>query len=244
MNRWDSTPRLAGQWANRGRAAARALVGAGKDAEPSLGVRLLTDLRTVFGDKTEMPTAAIIKALHGLEESPWADLKGKPLDDRGLAHQLRQYGIKSTRKWFGDKQARGYERAAFTDAWSRYLPRSGENSVTGVTAISACEKPAVFEQSNVTEARRRNVESGADVTDEKANLAASVTLVTVVTPPSERGRRVCAQCNSDSEPLHRRTDGTAIVYLHAECMRFWKADQKLERYGNATISAEDNGGCV
>jgi Protein of unknown function (DUF3631) len=72
---------IGGQWANRGRAAARALVGAGKDAEPSLGVRLLTDLRTVFGDKTEMPTAAIIKALHGLEESPWADLKGKPLDD-------------------------------------------------------------------------------------------------------------------------------------------------------------------
>src|SRR5262249_24668816 len=61
----------------------------------SLGVRLLADLRTVFGNKSSMSTVAILKALHALEESPWNDLKGKPLNDRGLARHLKQYGVRS-----------------------------------------------------------------------------------------------------------------------------------------------------
>jgi len=78
-----------GSWPARARSAALALVAERSDAEPSLGIRLLSDLRSVFGDQDELTSKAILAALHALPESPWADIKGKPLDERGLAHRLR-----------------------------------------------------------------------------------------------------------------------------------------------------------
>jgi hypothetical protein len=69
-----------GDWPERARKAAKALVGEAKDREPSLGIRLLADLKTVFGDVEQMTTEAILRALHGMAEAPWNDLKGKPLN--------------------------------------------------------------------------------------------------------------------------------------------------------------------
>jgi Protein of unknown function (DUF3631) len=42
-------------------------------------------MRSVLGDDQQLPTTAILKKLRALDESPWADIKGKPLNDRGLA---------------------------------------------------------------------------------------------------------------------------------------------------------------
>jgi hypothetical protein len=47
-----------------------------------------------MGDSDSMFTAAILGELIKIEESPWGDIKGKPLTDRGLADRLRPYGIK------------------------------------------------------------------------------------------------------------------------------------------------------
>jgi hypothetical protein len=71
---------VGGEWPARARRAAVALVAASKDAEPSLGVRLLSDLRMVFGTADEMSSKAILRALIDIDESPWGDLRGKPLD--------------------------------------------------------------------------------------------------------------------------------------------------------------------
>lgn len=87
---------VGGSWPERARAAAVALVTAFKEAEPSLGIRLLSDLRTIFKDAAEMPTESILRELHALKEAPWNDLKGKPLNDRGLAQRLRQYEVRPT----------------------------------------------------------------------------------------------------------------------------------------------------
>jgi hypothetical protein len=92
---------VGGTWPEKARLAAKALVTADRDAEPSLGMRLLADLRTVFGGAKDMTTKAILIALIGLEESPWGDIRGKPLDERGLAKRLRAYGIRS--KGVGDE---------------------------------------------------------------------------------------------------------------------------------------------
>jgi hypothetical protein len=48
-----------------------------------------------MGDSDAMFTSAILDALAKIEESPWGDIKGKPLSDRGLAERLRPYSIKS-----------------------------------------------------------------------------------------------------------------------------------------------------
>ena len=52
-----------GIWPDRASRAALALIKEARDREPSLGIRLLADLKTVFGDAQEMTTVAILAAL-------------------------------------------------------------------------------------------------------------------------------------------------------------------------------------
>lgn len=110
-----------GNWPERARVAAVALVADSKAASPSLGIRLLADLREVFGDAEAMSSEAILERLRNLEEAPWSDLRGKPLNARGLASRLRQYGIRSINVRIGDSVPKGYRREDLHDPWSRYL---------------------------------------------------------------------------------------------------------------------------
>jgi hypothetical protein len=87
----------------------------------SLGVRLLADLRVVFGDREAVFTEEILRALTSMEEAPWGDLHGSPLKARGLAGRLRKYQIESKQVRIGEKSAKGYARSDLNDAWSRYL---------------------------------------------------------------------------------------------------------------------------
>jgi hypothetical protein len=114
------------------------LVAASKDTEPSLGIRLLADIKQVF-DADTLPSKVLLQKLRDLEESPWHDLKGKPLDERGLAHRLRQYDIKSKNHRSGGTVTKGYARADFHDIWARYLPPDtpSEKSATGVTSVTS-----------------------------------------------------------------------------------------------------------
>ena len=114
-----------GDWPARARVAAVALVAANQEGQrESLGVRLLADLRTVFGDADRLPTGVILDRLHDLDEAPWGDLRGKPLDSRGLARRLARYEIAPKQVRVGDRNVRGYQRSDCLDAFGRYLTRS------------------------------------------------------------------------------------------------------------------------
>ena len=113
---------VGGDWPVRARAAAVAMVAASKTSTPSLGIRLLADLKTVFGDAEVMTTETIITALTKLEESPWGDLHGTPLNARGLAQRLHRYEVSSTTVRIGELVAKGYKREDLHNAWIRYLP--------------------------------------------------------------------------------------------------------------------------
>jgi hypothetical protein len=128
-----------GHWSARARVAAVSLVTLSKESTPSLGVRLLHDIRAAFDEKDRLTTKELLDRLHRMDEAPWGDLKGKPLDDRGLASRLRQYEVKPTtiRDFAGTKK--GYLRSDFADAWSRYLPQT--LGYVGASA-SSCETPA------------------------------------------------------------------------------------------------------
>lgn len=125
-----------GEWPGRARVAAVALVALSRGSTPSLGVRLLTDLRTVFGDRDLMSTEDILNALNHLEESPWAELHGKPINARGLGQRLGQYDVKSKNVRLGDRVTKGYARADLWDAWSRYLSLSPMETATSATAAT------------------------------------------------------------------------------------------------------------
>lgn len=115
-----------GAWPHRARAACTAMADAAQSREASLGVRLLGDIRAVFGDADKVTTADLLAGLHGIEEAPWADLRGRPLDARGLAWRLGHYEVSSTKikvKVKGEeKSLQGYRSEHLWDAWARYCP--------------------------------------------------------------------------------------------------------------------------
>jgi hypothetical protein len=126
-----------GDWPKRAREAAVALVAESKESTPSLGVRLLTDLRTVFGERDAMTTDDILKALHELDEAPWAELvAGKPINARGLSVRLKPYGVKPKNLRNGGFVAKGYKREDLADAWLRYAPPSPDETATSATGAT------------------------------------------------------------------------------------------------------------
>jgi hypothetical protein len=108
-------------WIGRARAAAMKLVKDAKSSSPSLGVRLLADMRRVFGNHEALFTSEIIKTPCALPEAPWSDLRGKEITDRTLAHYLKDFGVTSKLIRIGADTARGYSRDDLHDPWGRYL---------------------------------------------------------------------------------------------------------------------------
>jgi Protein of unknown function (DUF3631) len=113
-----------GAWPSRGRCAAVTLVTANKEAPPSIGVRLLDDLHTVFtehGDPDCLFTDDIIRSLVAMDDAPWADIRGKALEARSLSRRLSKYEVKPRTVRIGDRTAKGYARADLVDPFSRYV---------------------------------------------------------------------------------------------------------------------------
>jgi hypothetical protein len=113
-----------GTWPGRARQAAVELSTGERIADDSIGVRLLADCRTAFGDNDRLPTIELIRSLAEDDEAPWANWYGRgQISARELANLLRRYGIASkTIRLDADRTAKGYERKQFEDAWARYLP--------------------------------------------------------------------------------------------------------------------------
>ncbi|ATD73032.1 MULTISPECIES: DUF3631 domain-containing protein [Gordonia] len=114
------------RWSEKARAACRWFVLETDADELSLGGRLLRDIRDVIGDREAIFSSQLINELIEPDDSEWADLWGKPLDQRRLARELKKYGIKSaTVRLDRDNRAKGYRVAGedgFAQAWERYLP--------------------------------------------------------------------------------------------------------------------------
>ncbi len=143
-----------GQWPEIARVAAVTLVTQSREGgEGSLGLRLLSDLRLVFGSAEARATEWLLAELHKLDEAPWGDLRGKPMDSRGLAWRLRKYDIKpKVIRVNPTTTARGYTREDLHDTWQRYLPPpSPPKCVTPVTTetggldVEAEERAAIRE---------------------------------------------------------------------------------------------------
>ncbi|MEV7968285.1 DUF3631 domain-containing protein [Sphaerisporangium sp. NPDC088356] len=113
-----------GHWPDRARAAVLALTAEADDnGQTSNRVRLLTDCRTAFGTDPALATVTLLDRLKADPEAPWADYGPNGLTAMRLGVLLREYEIRSANIRFTDgTQAKGYQRADFTDAWTRYCP--------------------------------------------------------------------------------------------------------------------------
>lgn len=127
-----------GNWPKMARDAAVNLIGSALKKTPSLGIRLLSDIRDVVGNQERITTESLLSGLLDLPESAWADLKGKPLDARKLASMLSKYDIgPKLVRVNGAVPARGYDRRDFMDMWQRHLPPpDNPDSVTTVTGVT------------------------------------------------------------------------------------------------------------
>src|SRR5829696_8187903 len=153
-----------GDWPRRGRDAAVTLVSAAQEQKTSLGVQLIADLRTVFGDHEVMATQTILGALHALEVSPWGDLRGKPLDARGLANRLKRYGVgPKTVRIDASTTAKGYRREDLADLWTRYLGVPRDSSVTRVTTAQGDEVTDVTQKSQEAHTGRPTLFGRSDI---------------------------------------------------------------------------------
>ncbi|MEV0443985.1 DUF3631 domain-containing protein [Streptomyces spectabilis] len=126
---------VGGHWPERARAACVTLVTASRaNDKGSIGVRLLTDLRDhVMTGIDRLPTVAILDRLNSMDDAPWADLGGKPLDNRRLSKMLAEYmtadnePIASRNIKTGASVLKGYYTADLHDAWQRYCPPPPES---------------------------------------------------------------------------------------------------------------------
>jgi hypothetical protein len=113
-----------GDWPDRARAAAVEMTREHNETgEISDRLRLLIDCRSAFGEELALPTAELLHRLRRMEESPWREYGPSGLTAMKLGSLLKEYGIRSaTIRFPGSGQAKGYQRADFTDAWARYAP--------------------------------------------------------------------------------------------------------------------------
>jgi hypothetical protein len=128
-----------GPWPARARAACTWLVADNADRGISLGIRLLADLRNLFGEAPAMAGADILTALNTLDAAPWADIRGvgMPLDARGLARLLAPYDVEVTKVKVGGRSLQGYRADHLADAWARYLPSADDPDGSGGSGTPA-----------------------------------------------------------------------------------------------------------
>jgi len=132
-----------GEWPLRARAAAVELVRGSKDSTPSLGVQLLADLARIFAEASmnQLSTQSVLDGLRALEESPWADLRGKALDARGLSRRLSSYGVKPVQIWLAGNNVRGYKAIDLLDPCRRYCTPDVAETLAGLAASRPVENP-------------------------------------------------------------------------------------------------------
>ena len=116
-----------GDWPERARRAALELC-AKSDDDGDLSIRLIADLKTIFAELPERdmwPSQAIVDALNGLDEAPWAEMNnGKGLTTNKLARMLQRFEIKTKTVRIGNRTPKGYTAASFADIFARYLPNN------------------------------------------------------------------------------------------------------------------------
>lgn len=96
-----------GEWPAKAWAAAIAL-SAQEELQVTTGMRLLADIREVFGDRDHLHTSDLLNALHDIEDAPWAEWFGRLLTATQLAKLLAPFRIRSARRRIDGTNLRGY----------------------------------------------------------------------------------------------------------------------------------------
>lgn len=193
-----------GAWPARARAAAKTITteAAAHDAEQSLNVKLLADVRGVFdgiGDPF-IASKDVCSALHQVEDSPWRDFD---LNPNKLGRRLAEYGIRTGRNTTG--KARGYRIEDFRDAWERYLPATkASEGVQGVKQGADQHKQSdtmkpfdTLDPSDAPKASDDNRRSESELTPLTGSDGIAATTCPIHHKPTWQG--ICGRCASEAK---------------------------------------------
>jgi hypothetical protein len=92
--------------------------------EASIGIELLRDIRTIFGERDRIRSAELANKLGEMDDRPWADMPytGKRITQAQIAKILKRYHVRPKQVRFDDIiTLKGYLRDWFETAW-RYIP--------------------------------------------------------------------------------------------------------------------------
>jgi hypothetical protein len=234
-------------------------------ADPSSGIQLLTAIRFIFDgmaegrlvlgqvDKDRLTTVHLVRELIDIPDSRWGTYgrNDKPITAAQVTRLLRPYGIRSGTVWIpkddNTTSCKGYLRAWFEDAFTRYLPPATETK----TASDFSEAPnppsepdrpdsslktkGFSAESNPTVDRSL---SGSKSSQPIENIGAVGSVgfeagfsggakkeqanFAADTPADIPTDRTCAQCRGEIDGTERlvAVSGRA-VWLHDVCERIW-----------------------
>jgi len=143
----------------------------------------------------------MLERLIALPESPWGDIKGKPLDDRRLATRLRPYSIKPKQLRVEATTPRGYCPSDFEQQWRSYLSPQSPESKTTKTSKTMPENVALDDASCF---------GVLDVLDLAGKGGDQV--------------RTCDHCHKPGD-LQQVYCGGEEAWLHRDCQKPWLAAQ-------------------
>jgi putative DNA primase/helicase len=150
------------------RAAAITLTG-GDASDESAGVMVLEYIHQLFaaGKGTDrIPSLEIVESLAGMETRPWPEWRaGKPITQRQLARLLEPFGVQPRTIRIGETTLKGYVRESFTDAFSRYLPKTALPSATPSQSLESSDLDADSSVTNATGVTDRSVTETPEVAD-------------------------------------------------------------------------------
>lgn len=111
----------------------------------SLGIRLLTDLHKLYTARNtdRLTTGQILEALNAMDDAPWGELSGKPLDNRRLSRMLARYGVESKNiRQPGGNVVKGYRlEDGLADAFRRYLPDAATSATSATSQVRPVAEP-------------------------------------------------------------------------------------------------------
>ena len=217
------------EWKRAAWQAAEAIEKIKATFEASIGVQLLSSIRTLFEANNVdcMTSQQMVAYLTADSEQPWAEYRhGRPLSQKQLANLLNGYGIYSeTVHPVGLPHAKGYRLDRFREAFGRYLAPPSEPSLEKPTSES-CNR--ANDCGTGASEENRTVQTHPAHGSEKANFSYShahlhgCTVQKAGNGGAAADVRRCAQCNGTPDGRERPYPrGDREVWLHPECEPFW-----------------------
>ena len=122
-----------GNWRSRARAAALALTVERTEADEASAFGCFPDCVWSLVPRTRCLQRTSWPPCIRFQKRPGQILRESRLDERGLAHRLRQYGVRPKTIRKGAMTPRGYTKADLHDVWARYTPSPSELNETNKT---------------------------------------------------------------------------------------------------------------